>query len=196
MFYSSIWPNTAPLQDTKLLNLSDLDLDLSRSLNVKYDDVIGLARHGFLLTVVTCSHRLALIATQNLFSYLLSLGPNYEKSQVHRMTPMTLNAKMPKVPYICWTTTHQSQVSLWSLVFQIIEVFDFAISYNGEFEILKKSETQNFKKKKKEKKKNNVVLWGPLGGKFRPSFKLLAVICRMSSVEIVTPIGSHVNENE
>ncbi len=31
-------------------------------------------------------HRFALIATQNLFSGLLSLGANYEKSQVHRIT--------------------------------------------------------------------------------------------------------------
>ncbi len=56
MFNSNIWPNSAPLQDIRLQNLSDLEFDLSRSLKVKCDDVIGLAIHGFLLTytVITC----------------------------------------------------------------------------------------------------------------------------------------------
>ncbi len=45
MFNSNIWPNSAPLQDQ---NRSDLEFDLSRLLNVKYDDVIGLVIHGFL----------------------------------------------------------------------------------------------------------------------------------------------------
>ena len=49
-------PNSVPLQDIRLQNLSDLEFHLSRSLKVKCDDVIGLAIHGFLLTytVVTC----------------------------------------------------------------------------------------------------------------------------------------------
>ncbi len=56
MFNSNIWPNSAPLQDIRLQNLSDLEFDLSRSLKVKCDDVIGLAIYGFLLTytVITC----------------------------------------------------------------------------------------------------------------------------------------------
>ncbi len=56
MFNSNIWPNSAPLQDIRLQNLSDLEFDLSRSLKVKCDDVIGLVIHGFLLicTVITC----------------------------------------------------------------------------------------------------------------------------------------------
>ena len=49
MFNSNIWPNSVPLQDTKLRNLSDLDVDLSRSLKVKCDSIIGLSIHGFLL---------------------------------------------------------------------------------------------------------------------------------------------------
>ncbi len=55
---------------------------------------------------------------------------------------MTLNAKMPKVPLICWITAHESQISLRfglrSLFFQIIEVFYFSIGYNGEFAIFEK----------------------------------------------------------
>ncbi len=56
MFNSNIWPNSAPLQDIRLRNLSDLEFDLTRSLKAKCDDVIGLVIHGFLLicTVITC----------------------------------------------------------------------------------------------------------------------------------------------
>ncbi len=91
MFDSNIWLNSAPLQDIRLWNLSDLEFDLSRLLKVKCDAIIGLAIPGFLLIYsnhMPNSHHLALIATQNAFSYMyfLSLGPNYEKSQVHRMT--------------------------------------------------------------------------------------------------------------
>ncbi len=32
MFNGNIWPNSAPLQDISFQNLSDLDIDLSRSL--------------------------------------------------------------------------------------------------------------------------------------------------------------------
>ena len=49
MFNSNIWPNSTPLQDIRLQNLSDLEFDLSRSLKVKCDDVIGLSLYAFLL---------------------------------------------------------------------------------------------------------------------------------------------------
>ncbi len=39
----------APLQDIRLQNLSDLEFDLSRSLKVICDDVIGLPTYAFLL---------------------------------------------------------------------------------------------------------------------------------------------------
>ena len=44
MFNSYIWPNSAPLQDTRLRNLSDF----SRSLKVIYDDIIGLSLYALL----------------------------------------------------------------------------------------------------------------------------------------------------
>ena len=89
-------------------------------------------------------HRLAIIASQNIISYLLPLGPNYKKiASAPNDLKMILNAKKPKVPYICWSTPHESQISLRfavrSLVFQIIDVFDFSIGYNGEFKILEKN---------------------------------------------------------
>ncbi len=43
------WPNSAHFRDIMLRNPSDLDLDLSRSLKVKSDSVIGLPIYGFLL---------------------------------------------------------------------------------------------------------------------------------------------------
>ncbi len=76
VFNSNIAPNSAPLRDMGLQNLSDLDFDLSRSLKVKCDCLIGL--HIWFPTNIYSNHmsisrRLALIATQNVFSYLLSL---------------------------------------------------------------------------------------------------------------------------
>ena len=46
---SIIWPNSAALRDISLWYLSDLDIDLSMSLKVKCDIVIGLPIYGFLL---------------------------------------------------------------------------------------------------------------------------------------------------
>ena len=43
IFNSNIWPNSAPLQDIRLQNLSDLDFDLPRSLKVECDGVIGFS---------------------------------------------------------------------------------------------------------------------------------------------------------
>ncbi len=93
MFNSNIRPNSAPLRDItciRLQNLGDLEFDLSRSLKVICDSVIGLPI-CFPIDIynnhMSNSHHLALIATQNVFfSYVLSLGPNYEKSQVHQIT--------------------------------------------------------------------------------------------------------------
>ncbi len=49
MFNSNIWPNSVDLRDISLRNLSDLNIDLSRSLKVKRDGVIGLSIYVFLL---------------------------------------------------------------------------------------------------------------------------------------------------
>ena len=46
-----IWPNMAPLQDTSLPSLSDLEFDLSRSLNVKSNSAARLPIHDFLISV-------------------------------------------------------------------------------------------------------------------------------------------------
>ena len=51
MINSNIGPNVAPLRDIRLWNQSDLDFNLSRSLNVKSDGVIGLAIYAFQFTV-------------------------------------------------------------------------------------------------------------------------------------------------
>ena len=38
--FDNIWTNSAPLQDIRLSNLSDLNFDLSRSVKVRCDGVI------------------------------------------------------------------------------------------------------------------------------------------------------------
>ncbi len=71
MFNGNIWTNSAPLQDIRLQNLSDLDFDLSSSLKVKLDGVIWFSI-WFPIDIYSnyMSHRLALIAMQNAFSYI------------------------------------------------------------------------------------------------------------------------------
>ncbi len=69
--------------------MSDLDFDLSGSLKIKCDGV-GLSIQSWLPVDVygncmSVSRRLTVIATRNVFSYLLSLGQSCEKSKVHRM---------------------------------------------------------------------------------------------------------------
>ena len=66
----------------RLRNLGGLEFDLSRSLKVKYEGVIGLPIHDFLLVsnsnYVSNSHRLGVIATRRIFSYPSSLEPNFD----------------------------------------------------------------------------------------------------------------------
>ncbi len=55
---------------------------------------------------------------------------------------ITLTDTRQKLSCICWTINHDSEISLRfalrSLAFQIFEVFDFSIGYNGEAEIFEK----------------------------------------------------------
>ena len=66
----------------------DLEFDLSRSLKVKSNGAGGLPIYDFLLVsnsnYMYNLYRLGVIATQNFFSYLLSLGPNFDH---HHPTP-------------------------------------------------------------------------------------------------------------
>ncbi len=106
MFNSNMWPNSAPLQDIRLRNLGDLEFDLYRLLKVKCDDVIGLAIRSVVLiyAVITgpTPTRLALMATQNVFSSFTMIRPKLRKFESAPNDPkMTLKAKRPKVPHIC-----------------------------------------------------------------------------------------------
>ncbi len=40
MFNSKVWHNSAPLQDIRLQNVSDLEFELPRSLKVKFNNFI------------------------------------------------------------------------------------------------------------------------------------------------------------
>ena len=79
-------PNSSSLQDIRSGNLSDLGFDLSRSLKLKCDWILHIR---FLVDIysncMSISRSLALITAQNVSSYLLSLGPNYEKKM--KVTP-------------------------------------------------------------------------------------------------------------
>ncbi len=44
------WPQSVPLRDIRLRNLSDPDFDLSRSLKIKYDGAIRLPIYGLIVT--------------------------------------------------------------------------------------------------------------------------------------------------
>ena len=134
-------------------NLNDLDFDLSGWLKVKCDGVNYLQMRfpiDMYSNYMSISQYLALIVS-HIFSYSLSLGPNCVILQMHKMTPkMTLNVTRLMLHHIvCTTGTRESQISLWfglwSLVFQIIELFCFSVRYNGEFEIFKNTSKTSLK---------------------------------------------------
>ena len=82
-------------------------------------------------------------------------------------------------------TTHESQISLCFalrlLVFQIIEVFDFSISYNGEFEIFNKKKIVKNRNSKFQNSQTYFCEDHPEENSGKVS-KLLAVICRRNRV--------------
>ncbi len=82
MFNSNIWPNSSPFQDKSLRNLSDLVFDFqghSRSNVMASLDVPYMVCVDTYSNHVPISHRLALIATQNVFFDLSqALGLNHE----------------------------------------------------------------------------------------------------------------------
>ena len=104
MFNSNIWPNSAPFQDKSLRNLSDLVFDFqghSRSnvmvsLDVPYTVCVDTYSNH-----MSISHRLALIATQNVFFDCVSgIRPKSRKSNVHLMTPNDLEwCRAKDIPY-------------------------------------------------------------------------------------------------
>ncbi len=85
---------TAPLRDISLQNLGDLDFGLSRSLQVKFKGAVGLPIYDFLLVsksnYMSNSHRLGVIATRKYFSFLLSLGPNFDTHPQTHPSPGTV----------------------------------------------------------------------------------------------------------
>ncbi len=132
-------------------------------------------------------HHLALIATWNVFSYLLSSGPNYEKSNVHRMTspwPWMLQGQMyPMYVELLATSPKFYSVLLQGRSFsQIIALFDFSIGYNGQFDIVEQKFVRNWKLKflcEDHWEQNSGQVW-----------KLLAAICwRCSVLKFSLPLG-------
>ncbi len=128
------------------------------------------------------------LATRNVFSSLSIRPKLWKVESAPNDLKMTLNATRSKVPRIFWTTTHESQISLRfalrSLVFQIIEVLDISICYNGELDTIEKKTSLKLRNSKFLWGPFLVLkfLWGPLGENSGQVSKLLAAICRRSSV--------------
>ncbi len=182
--------NSAVLQDISLSNLCDLDFDLSRSLKVKCDGVIGLSLYGFLLIYIrlsnhiSISHRLALIVIQNAFSYTLSLGPNYEKSKCTKWSQTDLERYEAKGNL--YMLNYDPQDPNFTLYYSMSALFPdnwgFWFLHRLQWWIcyVRKKNVKNHKFK--ISKIPNVVLWRPLGRKFRKSWKLSGAICRRSNI--------------
>ena len=90
IFISNNWPNSAPFQDIRLRNLEwpwilHFKVTQGQMWWCHWTRHIWFPIHIY-SNHMSNSHCLALIATQKVISYLLPLGPNYENSQVHRMT--------------------------------------------------------------------------------------------------------------
>ena len=148
MCNGNICPNSVPLQDIRFRNVSDLDFDISRSFKVKCDDVIGLSIYGFLFSM-SVSHRLAALPTQDVFSYLLSLGPNYVKLKVHRTTSYwhwTLQGQrypiyvelLPNFTLLCSLISHFPDNWPWSVA--EVEFFFLLFFFFIEITFLEKSQ--------------------------------------------------------
>ena len=123
-----------------------------------YSNHMSISHRLPLIATQYISHRLALIATQYEFSYLLSLGPYYEKWQVQRMTPKwhwTLKGQRYPI-YFELLPTSRNVTPFCSTIARFpynLGVFCccFSIEYNGKFEIFakiffKKIGNSNFQK--------------------------------------------------
>ncbi len=138
---------------------------------------------------MSISHRLAVIATQNVFSYLLSLGPNYGKSKVTGIewpqndiewyktkgTPYMLN-NYPWVPnFIPFCT----KIALFP---DNCFFFFFLLLHrlHGKFEICEKKIVKN--PKTKISKILNIFCEEHLEENSGQVWKLLSVNCRRSGV--------------
>ncbi len=86
----------APLRPIRLQNLGDFEFDISMSLKVKFNGAVELFIYDFLLVsnsnymnshCLLAVHGLGVIATLKIFSYLLSLGPNFKncKTMSHQL---------------------------------------------------------------------------------------------------------------
>ncbi len=72
VFNNNIWPNSALLWDMTLKYISNLEFDLSMSLKVKSNSVVGFPIYDFLLVSnnnMSTSHRLEFVATRFVFSF-------------------------------------------------------------------------------------------------------------------------------
>ena len=149
MFNSNTWPNSAPFAIYKALKS---ECPWLWPLKVSQGQISWChSTFSIWFPIDICSnymhisHRLAPIATQNIFSCMLPLRPNHEKSQVYRMIPKwpwTLQGQLHISigNHICITSTHDFSnfTPFCSTIthFPGNWGFSFVIGFNGEFEML------------------------------------------------------------
>ena len=79
----------APLRDIRLQNVGDLEP--FKVTQVKSNGAVKLPLYDFLLVsnsnYMSNAHRLVVTATRKIFSYLLSLGPNFDPAPRPTLTP-------------------------------------------------------------------------------------------------------------
>ncbi len=125
------------------------------------------------INYMTNSHSLALIAAQKVFSNLLSLGPNYENRKCTEWPQKDLELKKAKgTQYIYYNKPPVPNLTPFcSTIARFPDNWGFWFLHRLQWWIW------NFRKKfvKNQKLKISKIpklfLWGPLGGKFRTSFK-------------------------
>ncbi len=98
MFNSNIWPNSVPLQHMSLKSERPWiwPFKLTQGIWWCHWTLHKWFRIDIYSNHMSNSHRLALIAAQKVFSYLLSLGPNYENRKCTEWTLNDLELKKAK----------------------------------------------------------------------------------------------------
>ncbi len=123
-----------------------------------------------MILTLTFQGSLALIVTRNVFSYLVSLGSSYEKSQMHQMTPIDLERyQVKRTPYM---HNQYTRVPNFSPFCSTLDCFPD----NWDFRCFYKVQWRIWSLRKKivkigNSKIPNAVLRRPLRGKIRQKFE-------------------------
>ncbi len=130
-----------------------------------------MVSYWYISNYMSNSHRLALIAAQKVFSYLLPLGLNDQKSQVHRMTLKWPSTEKGTLYMLKYYPRVPNFTPCCSTIARFPDNWGFWFLHRLQWYFRKKI-VKN--RKLKISKIPNVDLWELLWGKFRTSFKTFA----------------------